>query len=111
MNSPWFLKYEITTGGNQYKEPYILSCHHRNQTRHYYLIESAALKVASFRFTNLDHIANYLFTKGKIVRLISLLRDYGLFANVSASNIQGKVVYLVIVPKICLKPTAMGVTN
>ncbi len=42
VNIPWCLVYEIATNSNGNKEPHILSCHRRNQTGHYYLIESTA---------------------------------------------------------------------
>ncbi len=53
--------------------------------------------------------------EGGRVRLMSLLRDYGPFADISARYVQEKVAHLVIIPKICLKHpweeyTEMGMT-
>ncbi len=42
MKSPWCLVYIIATNTNGNQELHILSCHRRDQTSHYFLIESAA---------------------------------------------------------------------
>ncbi len=103
MNSPWLLIYVIATNGDQNKEPHILS-HCRNQMGHYYLIKSAALKVLIFILTNLAHVANYLFTKDRRVRLMNQLSDFGPSVDISASYANDNVAHLIVVPKICLKP-------
>ncbi len=45
MKPPWCLAYVIATHTNGNKEPHILSCHRRDQTSHYYIIELTACKV------------------------------------------------------------------
>ncbi len=116
MNSPWFLIDVFASNSKENKKPHILSHHYRNLKEHYYLIESAAQEVLIFRYSNLVHIANYLFTKGRGVRLISLLRNYDPYVDISATYVHDKFAHLVIIPKICLKPpceeyTEIGVTK
>ncbi len=81
MKSPWCLLYVIATNANGNKEPHILSCHRRDQTGHYYLIESAAHEVV-FRFPDLDHLAKNLFKGKGRLNIISKLREYGPFENI-----------------------------
>ncbi len=99
MNSPWFLMYVIATNSNGNEEPHILSCHCRKQSFCYYLIKSAGQKVLLFQFKSLAHIANHLFTKDGRIKLMNFLREYGPFADISASYVNDVVAHLVIIPK------------
>ncbi len=83
MKSPWYLVFLISTDANGNQEPHILSCHKRDQTGYYYLMESTAQEVYMFRFQNLAHLANNLFTEQGKSYLMSKLREYGPFANIS----------------------------
>ncbi len=104
MNSPWCLIYVIDTNVNGNKEPQFLSCHGRDQTGHYYIIESAACEILKFRCPDLAHLANNLFTEQGRLNLMNKLRDYIPLANVSPTYVNGEVAHLVMVPRICLKP-------
>ncbi len=107
MNSHWCLIHVIAKNSNQNKEPNIISCCHRSQMGHYYLIKSAAPEVLIFQFTNLTHRAKYLFMEGGRIKLTSVLRYYGPFADISASYLQDEVVNLFIV-SICVKKHQKG---
>ncbi len=65
MNFPWSLIEDL-----------ILSCHCRNQTRHYYPMKLATQEVLMFSSTNLTSVANYLFTKCGGSILMAKLREY-----------------------------------
>ncbi len=104
MNSLWCLVYVIATNADGSHEPHILSCYIRDQTGHYYLIESATREVLMFGFPYLVHLDNHLFMEQGRLNPIGKLREYRSFANISPTHVNGEDAHLVIVPKNCLKP-------
>ncbi len=104
MKSPWCLVYVIATNASGNHELHILSHHRKDQMGHYYLIESTAQEVLIFRFQHLARLGNNLFAEQRRSNLMSKLREYRLFANISPDYVNGEVAHLVIVPRICLKP-------
>ncbi len=104
MNSPWCLVNVIATNANENQKPIILSYHRRDHMGRYYLIESAAQEVRMFRFPDLAHLGNNFFTEQGRLNLVSTLRQYRPFANVSPAYVIGKVAHLVFVPKKYLNP-------
>ncbi len=103
MNSPWFLIYVIATNRVQNRESHILSCHCRDQTRHYYLIELAVQEVLILWFKSLDCVANYLFSDVGQSILMAKLSEYRPFDDILAEYMNNDIVHLVVAPKICLK--------
>ncbi len=87
----------IAINGNGNEEPHILSCHCRNQSGHYYQINSARQEVLIFWFTSLAHTVNHLFTKGSRIKLTTFLREYGLFASIPASCLNDVTTHIVII--------------
>ncbi len=100
MRSPWCLVYVIATNADGNKEPHILSCHRRDQTGHCYIIKSAAWEFLMFRCWDLAHLTNNLFMKQGRLNLVSKLREYRSFANISPDYVNGENENLDIMPKI-----------
>ncbi len=57
-----------------------------------------------FRFLDLVHLANNLFTEQGRLNLMSKRREYRPYVNISPAYVNGEVARVVIAPKICLKP-------